>query len=149
MAVAVRCSFAGAVSARCLETASIDRVVYNLVNNAARFAADRAVTLWVFPVAPGLTRWVVENRIAPDQAAFLTDRVGGDLGRLFAGGVTRGGTGVGLANCAEIVADCFGLESPGEAVGRGYLGAAAVNYTYRAWFHWPVAPGGPRTLGPG
>ncbi|VTS00638.1 Uncharacterized protein OS=Crocosphaera watsonii WH 0005 GN=CWATWH0005_3458 PE=4 SV=1 [Gemmata massiliana] len=141
VSVSVRCSFAGAVSARCLETSSIDRVVYNYVNNAVRFAVGGAVVVWVFPVTAGLTRWVVQNAVAPDQVAFLAERAG-DLGRLFAGGITRGGTGVGLANCAEIVADCFGLSSPGEAVARGYLGAKVEGSDYYTWFHWPAyAPG--------
>ncbi|QJW97051.1 histidine kinase [Frigoriglobus tundricola] len=145
VSVGVRCAFAGAISARCLETSSIDRVVYNYVNNAVRFAAGGAVTVWIFPVAAGLTRWVVQNAIAPDQAAFLGERTGADLGRLFAGGITRGGTGVGLANCAEIVADCFGLSSPTEAVARGYLGAATRDTDYYSWFHWPTyEPGADR-----
>lgn len=137
VSVSVRCSFAGAISARCLETSSIDRVVYNYVNNAVRFAAGGAVTVWVFPVTAGLTRWVVQNAIAADQATFLAERAG-DLGRLFAGGITRGGSGVGLANCAEIVADCFGLSSPAEAVSRGYLGAVTKGSDYYTWFHWPA-----------
>ncbi len=142
--VAVRCAFAGDVSARCLETASVDRVVYNYVNNAARFSADGAVTLWVVPAGAGLSRWVVQNAIAPDQAAFLAERVGGDLGRLFGGGITRGGTGIGLANCADVVADCFGLDGPAEAVRSGYLGAALRGSDFYAWFHWPSLAHPPR-----
>ncbi|AWM41139.1 HAMP domain-containing histidine kinase [Gemmata obscuriglobus] len=143
--VSMRCLFTGAISARCLETSSIDRVVYNYVNNAVRFAAGGAVTVWIFPVTSGLTRWVVQNAIGADQEAFLAERVG-DLGRLFAGGITRGGTGVGLANCAEIVADCFGLASPAEAVSRGYLGAATRAGDYFTWFHWPAyTPGAVHT----
>jgi hypothetical protein len=135
--VRVKCSFVGDITARCLETSSIDRVVYNYVNNAVRFAADGAVTLWIFPVGDGLVRWVVVNRVAADQAAFLAANAP-DLARLYAGGVTRGGTGVGLANCAEVVAACFGLADPQAAVAAGYLGAAARGDTYYAWFHWPA-----------
>lgn len=146
VSVRVACAFEGAISARCLETSSIDRVVYNYVNNAVRFAAGGAVTLWVFPVAEGLTRWVVQNGIAADQAAFLAAQAGAGFARLFAGGVTRGGNGVGLSNCAEIVADCFGIPSPAEAVRRGYLGATTRGADYYSWFHWPAfAPTGLRT----
>ncbi len=140
VAVAVRCSFAGSISARCLETSSIDRVVYNLINNAVRFAADGAVVVWIFPVGEGLVRWVVENRVAADQRVFLATAAP-DLGRLYAGGVTRGGTGVGLANCAELVADCFGLTDSAEAVAGGYLGAVTRGDRYLAWFHWPALVG--------
>lgn len=136
--VAVRCAYRGSISARCLETSSIDRVVYNYVNNAVRFSADGRVTLWIVPVGAGLTRWVVENRITPDQAAFLAAAAGSGLNRLYAGGITRGGSGVGLTNCADIIADCFGLESPADAVSHGYLGATSDGSSYYAWFHWPA-----------
>lgn len=135
--VEVRNAFAGDISARCLETSSIDRIVYNYVNNAVRFAADGRVTMWIFPVGADLVRWVVQNRVAADQSAFLAGAAP-DLKRLYAGGVTRGGHGVGLANCAEIIAACFGLDGPAEAVAGGYLGAAADGADYMAWFHWPA-----------
>ena len=137
VAVRVHCGFRGMVSARCLETSSVDRVLYNYVNNAVRFAEDGQVDLWIFLTAQGLTRWVVSNPITPANAAYLRTAVS-DLARLYAGGVTQGGTGIGLLNCAELVADCFGLESPVDAVNRGYLGAALHGNDYRAWFHWPV-----------
>jgi hypothetical protein len=136
--VAVHCDFAGAISARCLETSSIDRVVYNYINNAVRFAADGLVTMWVFPVGDGHLRWVVQNAIAPDQLNFLAERVGSNLTHLFDGGVTRGGAGIGLANCAEIIADCYGLESPTLAAQQGYLGAAVHDSCFYSWFHWPA-----------
>jgi hypothetical protein len=132
--VSVHCEFWGNISARCLETAVIDRVVYNLMNNAARFAGDGQVELAVQAVDSKLTRWVVGNRVTAAEAAFLSKM---DLKALFAGGVTRGGNGVGLANCAEIVADCFGLQQPTDAAQRGYVGAALHGDTFLAWFHWP------------
>lgn len=138
VSVSVQCTFEGAISARCLETSSIDRVVYNYVNNAVRFAAGQAVTLWVFPVSGGLTRWVVQNAIATDQADFLRQNAGTRFEQLFAGGVTRGGSGIGLANCAEIVADCFGIPSPVQAVRSGYIGATTQDNQYYSWFHWPA-----------
>ena len=137
VSVRVRCEFGGDISARCLETSSIDRVVYNYVNNAVRFAADGAVVLWIFPVGVSLVWWVVQNRISEDQEAFLAASAPNPA-RLFAGGITRGGTGVGLTNCAEIVAGCFGLGDAEEAVSRGYLGAATRGRDYYAWFHWPA-----------
>ena len=133
--ISMRCGFQGAISARCLETASIDRVVYNLLNNAARFAEGGEVELAVQPMGNGLTRWVVGNRVSKDEEAFLS---GMDLKVLFAGGVTRGGNGVGLANCAEVVAQCFGLPGPADAARGGYLGAALQGNAFLVWFHWPA-----------
>ena len=144
--ISVSCGFRGAVSARCLETASIDRVLYNLVNNAARFAVGGGVELAVRPVGRCLTRWVVCNRVGEDEEAFLA---GTDLGALFAGGVTRGGNGVGLANCAEVVAQCFGLPDPTDAVRDGYLGAALRGDSFLVWFHWPAYTTHPEQTGDG
>lgn len=136
--VEVRCRYAGPITSRCLEASALGRVVYNYLNNAVRFAADGRVRVWVFAAAPGMVRWVVENRIGPADRDWLAREVGGDPRALFAGGRTRGGHGIGLANCAELVAACFGV-TPADAVRDGHLGAAVAGDAYRAWFHWPMA----------
>jgi hypothetical protein len=94
-----------AVPARCLEAPSVDRVAPDYANNAVRLAAGGPATVWIFPFG-GRPRRGVRNNVAADRW------------RLFAG-VARGG----IADRVEIVADCFGPESPAEAVARGYLGA--------------------------
>ncbi|MBN8611715.1 MAG: hypothetical protein J0L92_14065 [Deltaproteobacteria bacterium] len=43
-----------------------------------------------------------------------------------------------MSNCGEVVAACFGLESPADAVRGKYLGAKAVGLEFYAWFHWPT-----------
>lgn len=45
--------------------------------------------------------------------------------------------GVGLVNCADVVADCFGLPTPAEAVAGGYIGATLRGDRFLVWFHWP------------
>lgn len=133
----VRCTYHGNIAARCLETSSIDRVLYNYMNNAMRFASDRTVTLWIFPINQDLTRWVVHNQLTADQAERLSGAIDSQPWRLFNGEVRRGPDGLGLSNCAEIVAGCFGLPTPQEAVDQQYLGAAILETDYLAWFHWP------------
>ncbi len=135
--ISVDCTFAGSITNRCLETSAIDRVLYNIVNNAARFAADNKIILTIFPVGEALVRWVVENAITSEHEAWLNDVTGSDLSRLFFGGLTRGGHGIGLSGCADFVAAGFGL-SPEEAITHGYLGARIIDARYYAWFHWPV-----------
>lgn len=139
-AVRVECEYRGAITARCLETAAIDRVMYNYVNNAARFAADGRVRVWIFPTAGGLVRWVVHNALAPADRAWLNRSTAGDPRALFAGGLTNGGHGIGLSGCAAVVGECFGLP-PADAVRRGHLGARADDSGYYAWFHWPAHAG--------
>jgi hypothetical protein len=136
--VAVDCRFEGAVAGRNLEAAALDRVLYNLFHNAARFAADGRVALTAFTPSEGLVRWVVSNAVGEDQRGWLEGAAGTDLGRLFAGGLTRGGQGVGLSACAGYVAGCFGLPSGADAVARGYAGARLLGDRFHAWFHWPA-----------
>ncbi|WP_020475760.1 histidine kinase [Zavarzinella formosa] len=119
------------------EAAAIDRVLYNYINNAVQFAGNSRVEMWVFPVRNGLVRWVVRNHLAEGQNNYLTGNLGCDFKRLFVEGVTTDGEGIGLANCAEIVAHCFGLDSPSQAVEEQYLGSTVVDGDYYAWFHWP------------
>ena len=63
--ITVDSAFQGSISARCLETSAIDRVLFNYLNNAARFSADGRVNLSIFPVSDGrLVRWVADNAVA-------------------------------------------------------------------------------------
>lgn len=130
-------TFTGSISARCLETSSIDRLTFNYLNNAIRFTADGLVRLTIFPVSSGLVRFVVDNGVTAEQERWLTERTGGDLRFLFQGGLTRGGEGIGLSNCADLIAASFGVTAA-TALADGYLGARILDRRYYAWFHWPA-----------
>jgi len=137
----LRCDFQGSVSERCMEFAALDRVIYNLVNNAARFAADGRVGLHVFPIGPTVEtdlRFVVMNRVTPEHRERLAADLGDDLSAVFEGGYTTGGHGLGLRICGDFVAHGYGLPSLHSALAGGYLGARLVRDTFIAWFHWPA-----------
>ncbi len=137
----LRCDFVGSVSERCMEFAALDRVIYNLVNNAARFAADGRVGLHVFPIGPTVDtdlRFVVMNRVAPEHRERLAADLGDHLSTVFEGGYTTGGHGLGLRICGDFVAHGYGLPSLDSALAGGYLGARLVRDTFVAWFHWPA-----------
>jgi len=136
--ISVDMAFDGFIAHHDLETAALDRVVYNHINNAAHHSADNRVSVAAFPINDRLVRWVVTNAILPEHNLQLRGATGGDLNRLFGGGVTRGGHSIGLAMCAEIVAAACGLSSADEAVKRGYIGAIVRDHDYCAWFHWPI-----------
>lgn len=136
--IEVTCTFEGDITNRCLETSAIDRILYNYINNAARFTTDNRVRLTIFPVGDGLVRWVVQNPISGRQKRWLAENVGEALGDLFRGGITRGGHGIGLSNCADFVAATFGVDDPDEAIEEKYLGARVIGDQYYAWFHWPA-----------
>jgi signal transduction histidine kinase len=141
--VRFRCDFEGSISERCMELAALDRVLYNLVNNARRFTADERVDIDVLPLEEAPTtvlRFAVSNAITAEQYRRLADcferRGRLELHELFLGGFTTGGHGHGLRICTDLVAHGFGLSSPQEAVETGYVGATLLDEHFVAWFHW-------------
>lgn len=125
------------ITNRCLESSAVDRILYNYINNGIRFSAKEYVRLTVIPIDNSITRWVVENELADRQKTWLQETLGNDLSRLFQGGYTQGGQGIGLSSCSDLVAASFGV-SPREAIEGEYLGAKVCDNTYYAWFHWPI-----------
>ena len=138
------CTYQGNVSDRCMEFAALDRVIYNLMNNAARHTSDGRIGLAVFtPSATSASvRFVVSNRIAPEQAAALATLTQGDVGVLLQGGRSTTGSGLGLRICTDFVAHAFGVRSATEAIQAGYLGARIVEGEFLVWFHWPRGSAG-------
>lgn len=142
--VRLRCEFIGGVSECCMEFAALDRVLYNLINNAARFTTDGEVHVHALPLGDAREtdlRVAICNRIDPDHRARLDADLSGDVSRVFAGGYTTGGHGVGLQICGDIITHGYGLASLREALAGGYLGARVVRDYFVAWFHWPARRG--------
>lgn len=139
--VQLLCTYAGNLSQRCLEFSALDRVLYNLVNNAAEHTADGSITLAVFRVHGGTSnsvRFVVANPVEPQHAGSIEALVGDTPGKLMLGGLSTTGGGIGLRICAEFVAHAFGLRSARAAVDGGYAGASLRENTFATWVHWPA-----------
>ncbi len=149
----VDCRHAGALTECCLESAAIDRIFYNLANNACRHVAGGRLDMAIFPVpdaAGDCLRFVLSNEVGEEDAAYLrglmpegadsVDRGNGrSLFTLFEPEVSSTGSGFGLTVVAEFVARAFGLRDRQEALRERYTGAVLEGRTFRAWFHWPVA----------
>ncbi len=138
--VDVSSNYDGPVSRRCLEFSALDRVLYNLMNNAVRFTTDGVVELYLRSIGDSL-RFVVANATSPAHRAELDAHEGGALGNLFLGGFSTGGEGVGLSICGEFVANAYGLADASEAVRGQHVGAKFVDSAFVAWFHWPKEEG--------
>jgi signal transduction histidine kinase len=139
--VELETTFRGAVSEQCMEFSSLDRVLYNLVNNAGRFSASGRVVLRAEAVDDALDthlRFAVINPVGAAHVAQLADRFGGDLSRVFLGGFTTGGHGLGLRICADLVRHAYALLSVEKALAEHLLGAFVQDGHYVAWFHWPA-----------
>ncbi|SDT93055.1 hypothetical protein SAMN05444156_0839 [Verrucomicrobium sp. GAS474] len=141
--VDVLCRYAGVICESCLEFSTLDRIIYNLMNNAARFTADGRVLLAMVPTPsvenPENVRFVIANRIAPEHASTLRDRFGDRVDELLRGGFTTGGNGLGLRICADFCAQAYGLADFDTARDGGYFGARLQDDLFLVWFHWPTA----------
>ena len=148
------CRYEGALTECCLESAALDRIFYNLANNACRHAATDQLEMAIFPIPqpPGdCLRFVLSNEVGETDAASLhsllrhggADSVdrgsGASLFRLFEPAVSSTGSGFGLTVVAEFVAGAFGLRNRAEALRERYVGAVLESCTFRVWFHWPMA----------
>jgi hypothetical protein len=126
----------GALASRCVEAAALDRVSYNLLNNAVCFAADEVVDVHLDTVSDALGRVAVVNSVGEGERGWLSSRLDADPRALFRPGVTRKGQGDGLASVARLVSSVYGL-SPLEAVERKVVGTRLADDRFVAWFHWP------------
>lgn len=121
----------------CVEFGAIDRILYNLLNNAGRHTADLRVRLTLIPVpestGPNL-RFVMQNALKESDGARLKKMA---LSTLFEVGTSSTGSGYGMAIVAEFVAHAFGI-SVREAIADGHLGAKIIGNDFTVWFHWPI-----------
>jgi signal transduction histidine kinase len=135
--VDVDCPDDAIIAESCVEFGAVDRVAYNLLNNAVRHTARPVVTAWLLRFAKDL-RVVVANAVAPDHRALLAERLETDGSSLF-GDFTTTGSGYGLRIVSELVAHAYGIPSARKLTDGGYVGARIVDDSFVAWFHWPLS----------
>ena len=125
-----------------VELAALNRALYNLINNAIYYTSDGYIYVSVMGlpnVQPRDVRFVVYNCIGVDHRQTLLQEYAMDLGALFRGGFTTGGSGLGLRICAECVATQYGLASVDRCIEAGYVGARVYDAYFVSWIHWPAA----------
>ncbi len=125
------------IAESCTELGAVDRVAYNLLGNAARFAAEPVVEVWL-TVLPTDLRIAVTNLVRREQQRAVRAALAEDRAALF-GGFTTGGTGRGLRIAAELVGRAYGVASSEALRDGGYFGAKLAGDTFVSWFHWPLA----------
>ncbi len=134
--------FDGDLSSCCLEFSSLERVLYNLTNNAIRHATDGEVWFFVTQVAdregPGSAKFVFANAVETAEREKLVSEFGRQIGDLFTGGFSIGGSGVGLRVVADLVKNAYGIDTIKELLDGGYVGAELRNDVFVTWVHWPI-----------
>jgi len=140
--IKVESHFVGAIAERCLEFSALDRVLYNLMNNAALNTSDDCVYLAILPVEFSEyenLRFVIVNKVNASQQDTLEQRWAAGPGQLFQGGFTTGGNGLGMRICADFVCNAYGLDSVDQGLTEGHFGATLLADHFTVWFHWPIA----------
>jgi len=141
--VRFRGSYSGAIASCCLEFSTVDRVIYNLVNNAVRHGEGEEIEMIMAPdrdTDPGNLLFVVRNPISETGEAKLNAAFGERWWKLFHGGFTTDGTGLGMRICADCVGRAYGVLELEELVREGYLGVRRDESGFSAWFFWPLMP---------
>lgn len=132
--------FDGNISECCVEFGALDRILYNLINNACRHTRANEIRLSILPLPQEPIqdlRFVLSNQVSVADEARLAQQ---DLGKLFNPGVSSTGSGFGMTVAADFVANAYGLGARKIAVQQAYLGAKVLEHRFTAWFHWPIAP---------
>ncbi len=131
--------FDGCIAECCVEFGALDRILYNLIDNAARHAAGEKVALTIVPLPEKDTvdlRFILTNEVSAGEVSALSGR---DLSELFNPGVSSTGSGFGMTVAADFVANAYGLSKRDRALREQYIGARLLDQRFAAWFHWPIA----------
>jgi signal transduction histidine kinase len=134
----------GALCESCLEFSTLDRIIYNLMNNAAEHSDDGVVHFYLVPLPgdpPVDVRLVFRNQVNEEQQRQLREQFGDDPSEIFRGGFTTGGHGLGMRICADFCAQAYGLSDFQRAKDKGYFGAKWIGDQFTTWFHWPIGNG--------
>lgn len=136
--VAVDCPTDGVIADSCVEVSAVDRVTYNLLNNAVRYADQPRIHAWLL-LLEGDLRVAIANAISPQQHATIAEVLGSSTSSLF-GTFTTSGSGYGLRIVSELVGRAYGVASVDALVAKGYIGAKLEGGdTFVTWFHWPLS----------
>lgn len=137
VAVEVECSDQRVIAESCVECSAIDRVAYNLMNNAARYTAQPAIHAWLVTSATDL-RVVIANSTSVERRAVVAAVLDDDAASLF-GSFTTSGSGYGLRIVSELVSRAYGVARTDTLLQHGYVGARIIEENFVTWFHWPLA----------
>jgi signal transduction histidine kinase len=134
--IAVDCPFDATIAESCVEAGAIDRIVYNLLNNAIRHAEPPR--LWVaFSQAGDDLRVVVTNVVAAAQRGVLEEQLRAGAFPLF-GAFSTTGSGQGLSIVTSLVGSAYGVPDTNELIRAGHVGAQLEGDAFSVWFHWPL-----------
>ena len=141
--VEVYAEFDGNIANSCVEFSALDRVIYNLMNNALRESApdSQPVQFYIFTndedMEPNDVRFWIRNTITHQNYEQLSLRFGDNLSDLFLTNFSTTGSGIGMQIVGDFVGQAYGV-STRRALDMRIVGARLSESYFDAWFHWPI-----------
>jgi signal transduction histidine kinase len=140
--IAVDCTIPQVVIAdSVIELAALERIVYNLINNAVRHADTPNVqlTIQACPTRSRIAQVSVANTISPSQYAKLcTLCPDHDFSRLVTESLSTTNGGLGLGICADIVAHMFHCDSLQAVMAAGLFTLTCTPNQFIVTAAWPL-----------
>jgi signal transduction histidine kinase len=129
----------GYIADSVIELAALERVLYNLVNNAVRHTPNNEVEIHItyHDDAHELVRFSVSNTITDSQVAVLSQLTRNVPERLILMPLTTTGSGLGLGICADIVAHVFQADVD-EIIRQRYFTVSWQDGRFTIDFVWPM-----------
>lgn len=135
--VEVDCPADAIIAESCVEFGAIDRVAYNLLNNAARHTTGPSIHAWLIRFEKDL-RIAIANTVSAEQRVVVEERLATAPASLF-GDFTTTDSGYGLRIVGALVGHAYGVPDVERLIAGGYLGARIVEDSFVTWFHWPLS----------
>lgn len=129
----------GYIADSVIELAALERVLYNLVNNAVRHTANNQIEIHIMYVDESreLVHFSVSNRITDAQHAMLSQLTANNPDRLVMMPLSTTGSGLGLGICADIVAHVFQADGD-EIIRQRYFAVSWQDGRFTVEFVWPM-----------
>lgn len=129
----------GYIADSVIELAALDRLLYNLVNNAVRYAHGKEIVIRIshFCTMDDMVQFVVSNPITEEHQQLLNHLTGRNTQALVTSSMTTTGSGLGLGICADIVAHMFQTDID-EILRQHYFTVQWHTNTFEVSFVWPL-----------
>ena len=139
--VTVECPVVEYVAESMIELAALERVLYNLVNNAVRHCAHPHVGIRITPSPHFADMVIIEvwNTLDAQQYRRLLQLCpDANWQRLVRESLSTTGSGLGLGICADIVAHMCGMDHVEHVMAARYFHVDATSTSFHVQFVWPL-----------
>lgn len=129
----------GYIADSVIELAALDRVLYNLVNNAVRHAEGQDIVMSIsrYHASDDMVQFIVSNPISEMHYRKLNQLTGQNPYTLVTTPTTTTGSGLGLGICADIVAHVFQTDID-EILRQQFFTVQWHARTFDVSFVWPL-----------